>query len=131
MFDHSGKPKGFGFCEYRDPETAAAALRNLQGYEVGGRALRLDFADDDPGAKRDRGGVGAGVGSSAPPKPLPMGTPLPPGASATDNISSTLATMPPAQLLSIMSQMKVRSTCRIAFNLHPTITLTSFARRRL
>ncbi|KWU43379.1 hypothetical protein RHOSPDRAFT_12218, partial [Rhodotorula sp. JG-1b] len=48
VFDHAtGKPKGFGFCEYRDADTAASALRNLQGVEVGGRGLRLDFADTD------------------------------------------------------------------------------------
>lgn len=39
-------------------------------------------------------------------KPLPVGVPLPPNASATDTISQTLATMPPAQLLDIMSHMK-------------------------
>ncbi|GAA5820801.1 hypothetical protein JCM3770_000999 [Rhodotorula araucariae] len=61
VFDHAtGKPKGFGFCEYRDADTAASAIRNLQGVEVGGRGLRLDFADTDdaPPSKRFRGGPG-------------------------------------------------------------------------
>ncbi|GAA5948743.1 hypothetical protein JCM3765_004991 [Sporobolomyces pararoseus] len=66
VFDHAtGKPKGFGFCEYRDADTAASALRNLQGVEVGGRGLRLDFADtdDSPPSKRGgRGGYGGGGG---------------------------------------------------------------------
>ncbi|GAA5886113.1 hypothetical protein JCM16303_000047 [Sporobolomyces ruberrimus] len=67
VFDHgTGKPKGFGFCEYRDADTAASALRNLQGVEVGGRGLRLDFADtdDSPPSKRGggRGGYGGGGG---------------------------------------------------------------------
>ncbi|GAA6001970.1 hypothetical protein JCM10207_003017 [Rhodosporidiobolus poonsookiae] len=65
VFDHAtGKPKGFGFCEYRDADTAASALRNLQGVEVGGRGLRLDFADTDdaPPSKRFRGGMGGPPG---------------------------------------------------------------------
>ncbi|GAA5886008.1 hypothetical protein JCM5296_007061 [Sporobolomyces johnsonii] len=70
VFDHAtGKPKGFGFCEYRDADTAASALRNLQGVEVGGRGLRLDFADTDdaPPSKRARGGFGGGMGAGGPP----------------------------------------------------------------
>ncbi|KAM0788319.1 hypothetical protein ACM66B_001462 [Microbotryomycetes sp. NB124-2] len=127
VFDRdTGRAKGFGFCEYRDPETAASALRNLQGVEVGGRGLRLDFAESEEGsaskrARRQGGGAGAGAGSgdygsmaaggafgagNEPPRPLPPGVPLAPGASATDSISHTLGTMPPAQLLDIMSQMK-------------------------
>lgn len=144
VFDHgTGKPKGFGFCEYKDPETAASALRNLQGVEVGGRGLRLDFADTDdaPPSKRGPptssaamssnhhnfgggagaggaggggiGGAGGGAGGGGygrreESKLLPAGVPLN-GGSATDSISQTLATMPPGQLLDIMSQMKVRS----------------------
>lgn len=120
VFDHAtGKPKGFGFCEYRDPETAASALRNLQGVEVGGRGLRLDFADTEdapPSRRGDRPPGGGGGGGTGPPpsKPLPPGVQLPPGASAVDSITQTLATIPPSQLLDIMGQMKVGSVSSIA-----------------
>jgi RNA recognition motif-containing protein len=40
----SGKPKGYGFCEYDDPDTAASAIRNLNGFEMNGRSLRVDGA---------------------------------------------------------------------------------------
>ncbi|CAG0887250.1 unnamed protein product [Cyprideis torosa] len=40
----TGKPKGFGFCEYGDTETANSARRNLNGIEVAGRTLRVDSA---------------------------------------------------------------------------------------
>lgn len=40
----TGKPKGYGFCEYKDQETALSAMRNLNGYEIGGRSLRVDNA---------------------------------------------------------------------------------------
>ncbi|PVU98882.1 hypothetical protein BB559_001200 [Furculomyces boomerangus] len=46
IFDQeSGKPKGYGFCEYNDIETASSAIRNLQGIDLNGRKIRLDYAD--------------------------------------------------------------------------------------
>ena len=58
MFDKdSGKPKGYGFCEFFDRHCAESAVRNLAGHEIGGRSLRVDFAEetrDAPGA----GGTG-------------------------------------------------------------------------
>ncbi|GKU90793.1 hypothetical protein SLEP1_g4744 [Rubroshorea leprosula] len=58
----TGKPKGYGFCEYKDEETALSARRNLQGYEINGRQLRVDFAENDKGSDRNReqGRVGPG-----------------------------------------------------------------------
>lgn len=45
MYDReTGKPKGYGFCEYQDQETALSAMRNLNGREFSGRALRVDNA---------------------------------------------------------------------------------------
>ncbi|KAK4254137.1 hypothetical protein QN277_009560 [Acacia crassicarpa] len=41
----TGKTKGYGFCEYKDEETALSARRNLQGYEINGRKLRVNFTD--------------------------------------------------------------------------------------
>ena len=45
MYDReTGKPKGYGFCEYKDQETALSAMRNLNGVEIAGRTLRVDNA---------------------------------------------------------------------------------------
>ena len=45
VFDRdTGKPKGYGFCEYKDQETAVSAMRNLNNYELNGRTLRVDSA---------------------------------------------------------------------------------------
>ncbi|KAI3912037.1 hypothetical protein MKW98_007564 [Papaver atlanticum] len=60
----TGKPKGFGFCEYKDEETALSARRNLQGYEINGRQLRVDFAESDKSAadrNREQGRSGPGL----------------------------------------------------------------------
>ncbi len=52
----TGKPRGFGFCEYEDAETAMSAVRNLAGRELSGRPLRIDSACNAPSA----GGMGLG-----------------------------------------------------------------------
>ena len=41
------QPKGFGFIEYRDIETAYSCMRNLNDVESGGRPMRVDWADHE------------------------------------------------------------------------------------
>ncbi|ESQ28028.1 hypothetical protein EUTSA_v10018490mg [Eutrema salsugineum] len=62
----TGKPKGYGFCEYKDEETALSARRNLKSYEINGRQLRVDFAENDKGTDktRDQGQGGPGLPSA-------------------------------------------------------------------
>eukprot|EP00494_Astrolonche_serrata_P026062 UN26323 len=43
----TGKPKGYGFCEFKDPRMAESAIRNLNNADFHGRALRVDTADAD------------------------------------------------------------------------------------
>lgn len=70
MFDReTGRSRGYAFCEYSDPETAASAIRNLSGYEIGGRHLKVDKADNDmlpsvAGGSVLGSGSGFGGGSS-------------------------------------------------------------------
>ena len=40
----TGKPKGYGFCEYTDQETAMSAMRNLNNHDFNGRPLRVGYA---------------------------------------------------------------------------------------
>ena len=50
----TGKPKGYGFCEFADAATAASAIRNLNGAEFRGRVLRVDVSDADTAAGPQR-----------------------------------------------------------------------------
>lgn len=44
----TAKPRGYGFCEFQDERTAASAVRNLNGRDIGNRSLKVDFAESDP-----------------------------------------------------------------------------------
>jgi len=119
----TGKTKGFGFCEYRDAETALSAMRNLNGYEMNGRPLRVDYAENE------KANITGGPGTFQPPQGQPErsnpdwwrnatgGAPigaLPPisrdganrGGFAPDHIATAVQGMPLPQIYEIMARMK-------------------------
>ena len=55
----TGRPRGFGFVEISD-NGLAAALKELDGFEMDGRALKVNEAENKPrnggGDRGDRGG---------------------------------------------------------------------------
>ncbi|KTW32669.1 uncharacterized protein T551_00154 [Pneumocystis jirovecii RU7] len=116
VFDkETNKPKGYGFCEYPDVATASAAVRNLNNHDINGRQLRVDFAESDPAQDNNRRQQQSSVQHEEPSlqqnksdilPPLPQGTMPQPGISVIDAISRTLSTLPPLQLLDIISQLK-------------------------
>lgn len=55
----TGRPRGFGFVEM-DDGAAQAAIQALNGYELDGRDLKVNEAQDRP--KRGGGGFGRGGG---------------------------------------------------------------------
>jgi len=65
----TGEPRGFGFVEMASQEQGAAALKELDGKDLGGRALKVSEArgkDSSRGGGRSggprRGGFGGGGG---------------------------------------------------------------------
>lgn len=70
----SGRPRGFAFVEFTSDDDAAKAIEKFNGYQLGGRALRVNAAEDRPRGSRpsgprpsfggggDRGGFGGGGG---------------------------------------------------------------------
>ena len=106
----------------KDHEAALSAIRNLNGYELDSRPLRIDLADSDPllkGKTAMRGELldGRYPGPSEPHSQwrtscrshaneaesflanIPPGIQIPKGSSSLDSISHTLAGMPPNQLM--------------------------------
>lgn len=54
----NNKPKGYGFADYMDQSLMDAAVRLLNGRDVHGRPIRVDFADHSD-RERIRGAQGA------------------------------------------------------------------------
>ncbi|XP_032515613.1 cleavage stimulation factor subunit 2 isoform X1 [Danaus plexippus] len=101
VFDReTGKPKGYGFCEYKDQETALSAMRNLNGYEIGGRSLRVDNACTEKSRMEMQALM------QGPQVENPYGDPVDP-EKAPEAISKAVATLPPEQMFELMKQMKL------------------------
>lgn len=47
MDRETGKPKGFGFCEFHSKEDAESAYRNLNNTMFKNRQIRIDFAEEN------------------------------------------------------------------------------------
>ncbi|MGH0182286.1 UNVERIFIED_CONTAM: hypothetical protein FKN15_009099 [Acipenser sinensis] len=96
----TGKPKGYGFCEYQDQETALSAMRNLNGREFSGRALRVDNAASEKNKEELKS-----LGTGAPVIESPYGEPCN-SEEAPESISRAVASLPPEQMFELMKQMK-------------------------
>ncbi|XP_012505526.1 PREDICTED: cleavage stimulation factor subunit 2 isoform X2 [Propithecus coquereli] len=97
----TGKPKGYGFCEYQDQETALSAMRNLNGREFSGRALRVDNAASEKNKEELKS-----LGTGAPVIESPYGETISP-EDAPESISKAVASLPPEQMFELMKQMKL------------------------
>jgi len=58
MDRETGRPRGFAFVEMADSNGAAAAMQALDGREFGGRALRVNEANERPQGGGRSGGYG-------------------------------------------------------------------------
>src|SRR5437016_8908732 len=59
MDRQSGRPRGFAFVEFASDEDAAKAIEKFNGYQLSGRALRVNAAEDRPRTGGGRPGGGA------------------------------------------------------------------------
>ena len=64
----TGKTRGFAFAEFSTPAAAADAIRRLDGFDLRGRKLRVNDADDKPAPRAPRPA----------PAPAPMAAAAPP-----------------------------------------------------
>jgi RNA recognition motif-containing protein len=55
--DRRGRPKGFGYVEMSDGESARVAMESLRGTQINGRTMDIVLEDR---ARRRSGGIGRG-----------------------------------------------------------------------
>ena len=108
--------------DWLDIATAATAVRNLNGYDIGTRQLRVDFSEKEGSGRgqsshsdvsstlliKSTNAVQAKSTNLLP--PLPEGKPPPVGVTIPTAISQTLQAYPPQQLTDIISQLKAVAT---------------------
>ncbi|KAL1464695.1 hypothetical protein WDU94_004319 [Cyamophila willieti] len=94
----TGKPKGYGFCEYKDQETALSAMRNLNGYEIGGRNLRVDNACTEKSRLEIQSLLQGPISESQYGEPVSA-------EKAPETVSKAVASLPPEQMFELMKQM--------------------------
>ena len=58
----TGRSKGFGFVQMDDRSEAEKAIEGTNGYEMNGRALRVNESQPKPREERRGGGFGGGAG---------------------------------------------------------------------
>ena len=97
----TGKPKGYGFCEYKDQETALSAMRTLNGHELNGRTLRVDNAANER-TKEEIRNLQSSLGGTF---ESPYGPEVDP-EKAPEAISKAVASLPPEQMFELAKQMK-------------------------
>ena len=95
----TGKPKGYGFCEYKDQETALSAMRNLNSYEIGGRTLRVDNACTEKSRMEIQNLLQGPVIDN------PYGEDID-AEKAPEAISKVVTSLPPEQMYELIKQMK-------------------------
>ncbi len=138
----TGKLKGFGFCEFMDLAVAESAKRNLNGREYNGRQLRVDFAGDGDAAVEKKPEKPQGAAATPLHYDTPMGIATASsaqqqmhaaglGGGGMEAVTARLAEMSPAQLFSVMNQLKTltqqnQSQARQLLVSNPQLTLALF-----
>ncbi|KAI4344951.1 hypothetical protein L6164_012126 [Bauhinia variegata] len=56
----TGRSRGFGFVNFSSKESASSALSAMDGQELNGRSIRVNYANDRPSGPRTGGGYGGG-----------------------------------------------------------------------
>lgn len=138
MFDKdTGKPRGFAFCEYADAETAGSAIRNLNGFDVGGRHLKVDYADNEMPSMPSMPSSGGGSnpmfsGSSGHHQQQPqIHSSSQVYANSMEEINATLASMSNQQLVELVSQAKALAIAnpeqaKLMLSANPQMTFALF-----
>ena len=106
----TGKPRGFAFVEFEDPQAALSAIRNMNDYELNGRRLRVNFSNSshlealasklgmDLSQHQSRQSSSSAANNNA--------TQQPHHSAGTNAVADSLKTMSKGEMYDIVAKMK-------------------------
>ncbi|PRP84684.1 cleavage stimulation factor, 3' pre-RNA, subunit 2, 64kDa [Planoprotostelium fungivorum] len=97
----TGKPQGYGFCEFMDAETALCAMRNLNNREFHGRNLRVDFAE-----KEKQQNAALQKAKAAAPRPAPISN-MTSAPNTAQTVNTVVESMSSFGVYNLVAQMKM------------------------
>ncbi|KAI9291718.1 hypothetical protein K502DRAFT_326145 [Neoconidiobolus thromboides FSU 785] len=109
----TGRPKGYGFCEFLDAATAASAVRNLDGYDIGGRQLKVAPAEADANNNQSKSNFQGNPNNqnqqNLPPQNIGGGNKqeIRPPFNSNEAINHILSSMSPPQIFELITQVNM------------------------
>ena len=96
----TGKPRGFAFIEFEDPQAALSAIRNMNDYELNGRRIRVNFSNSSH-LEVLAGKLGMDMSNTRPPTSSSKGPDL-----GTQAVADCLKGMGKGQMYDVLKQLK-------------------------
>ena len=96
----TGKPRGFAFIEFEDPQAALSAIRNMNDYELNGRRIRVNFSNSSH-LEVLAGKLGMDMSNTRPPMSSSKGPDL-----GTQAVADCLKGMGKGQMYDVLKQLK-------------------------
>jgi cleavage stimulation factor subunit 2 len=100
----TGKPRGFAFVEFEDPQAALSAIRNMNDYELNGRRIRVNFSSSSH-LEALAGKLGMDL-SSQTQRATSSTTTAAPTSTGTNAVADALKGMSKGEMYDIVAKMK-------------------------
>ncbi|KAL7567642.1 hypothetical protein ACA910_000235 [Epithemia clementina (nom. ined.)] len=103
----TGKPRGFAFVEFEDPQAALSAIRNMNDYELNGRRLRVNFSNSSHlEVLAGKLGMDLSQQTQRTAKTTPAGAPTAAGSAGTSVVAEALKGFSKGEAYDVIAKLK-------------------------